>query len=442
LLLRVTCPHCQKPCQLDPEAVNGPIACPHCSHRFAVRRPPAAEQADGKANGTPAGTAAAEGVKELEPSLPPGKRPLPADPTAAWHAEEGGEQAKPVSLEGGPLGFIDRLLPSRPRAFLIVVGGIVVSCWLLALLLAADRAAFLATREWQAMPVYLAAHFITLRLFVTLYSGNFLRGCRFMTVPMTEAVHSMRYVLGPLGGLAGLVIAVPFTIKDMFDLFGKYNDSLGPASPVGSVWFLLWGTWCLEWIINAYIWVLQLGFLMLTLRTLRRYTFRDPVEIMLHEKHYRPFLLMSGQGASIVLGFGIITCLYIWYTGGEIQDYLGLIITGVLLLVGFGPPWLLLKSQVENAVNGEKYRLRDRIIAAARRRAAETAAPDGAAAAVTGLQELATRVDEALTMLRIDYLDRLQRELGQNEARNMLLRLLAPAGTILWKVLRPFLFGS
>jgi hypothetical protein len=263
-----------------------------------------------------------------------------------------------------------------------------------------------------------------------------------MDMPTGEATRSMRRVLGPLGGLLALAVAIPFGWKDLVTLYGeKYKASLvGPNGTVGLADLLMWGTWFVEWVINAYIWVLQLGFLMLTLRTLRRYTFRDPVDIVLHEKHYRPFLLMSGQGASIVFGFGIVTGAYIWYTGGEIQDYLGLIITGVLLVVGFGPPWLLLKSQVEKVVNGEKYRLRDRLIAAARRRAAESGKVDANAPAGSSLQELTMRLDEALSMLRIEYLDRLQRELGQNEARNMLLKLLAPAGAVLWKVLRPFFF--
>jgi hypothetical protein len=44
-------------------------------------------------------------------------------------------------------------------------------------------------------------------------------------------------------------------------------------------------------------------------------------------------------------------------------------------------------------------------------------------------------------MLRIDYLDRLHRELGRNEGAILLLKLLAPASGILFKLLRPFLIG-
>jgi hypothetical protein len=55
--------------------------------------------------------------------------------------------------------------------------------------------------------------------------------------------------------------------------------------------------------------------------------------------------------------------------------------------------------------------------------------------------DLSPGLDEALMMLRIDYLDRLHRELGRNEGAILLLKLLAPASGILFKVLRPFLIG-
>ena len=57
------------------------------------------------------------------------------------------------------------------------------------------------------------------------------------------------------------------------------------------------------------------------------------------------------------------------------------------------------------------------------------------------LQDLADQLDEALMILRIDYLDRLHQELGKNEAKAILLKLLAPATTIALKLLRPIIVG-
>jgi hypothetical protein len=393
---------------------------------------------------------------------------------------------RPLSLEGGlRLAWIDRVLPTRPVPFLLVVAGVSVACWVLGYLLAADKQHFLTVREWKAQLIYLPVHFITLRLFVSLYTKNFLAGIRHMDIPPPVAFRRMRLVLGPLG-LTALLLAAPLCWRDFNELDGdKYHDQLvgplvEPANPpatnppadtpapdvglplggkrhpappipedtpagdkstpavehrIGAADLLMWGIWSVEWIINAYIWVLLLGFLAITMETLRGYRFRDPVEVVLHEKQFRPFLMMSGQGASIVLGFGLANAAYVWYADGTITDYIGLGVTIVLLLVGFGPPWLQIKSSVECVVNGEVFRLREALIAAHKRGAMPLTNKESAA------ENLSQRLDEALMMLRIDYLDRLHRELGRNEGAILLLKLLAPASGILFKLLRPFLIG-
>jgi hypothetical protein len=386
------------------------------------------------------------------------------------------EPMRPLTLEGGPpLAWIDRVLPSRPHWFLLVVVGLSVGCWLLGYLLAADRAKFLQTREWYAQLVYLPAHFIALRLFVTLYTRNFMAGVRHLNVPLDLAWRGMRWILGPVGLLA-LVLAAPLCARDFFELDGdKYRDSLvgpikagpsaapapdaegiffgwpedtqpltqeevlaeghllGPENTVGAADRLMWIIWCVEWIINAYIWVLLLGFLALTMHILRNYTFRDPVEVVLHQKQYRPFLLMSGQGASIVLGFAAVNALYVWFAQGTITDYIGITVTIALLVLGFCPPWLQIKSSVEKVVHGEVYRLREGLIAEHRHQA--LLAKQGV---LTGL-DLNARVSEALVILRIDYLERLSQQLGRNEGVTLLLKLLAPLATVGWRFVRLFL---
>jgi hypothetical protein len=388
------------------------------------------------------------------------------------------EPDRPLTLEkAAPVAWIDRVLPSRPHLFLAVVFGISVACWLLGLLLAADRTKFLQTREWYAQLIYLPVHFITLRLFVTVYTRNFLAGAAHLTVPFRDAVRRMLWVLGPVG-LLSVLIAAPLCYRDLGELEGdKYREDLvGPveATPgranaepdaeslkeaefflwseaarpdaeadelvesqrkepphtVCAADALMWGIWCVEWVINAYIWVLLLGFLYITMHILRKYHFRDPVEIVLHEKQYRPFLLMSGQGASIILGFAVANALYVLFTYGSLTDYIGMGVTIVLLLVGFGPPWLQIKAHVEDAVNREIFSLRDGVIAAHLRD--EKLDLRGA----TALPDLASRVNEALLMLRIDYLDRLSRQLGRYEGTMLLLKLLAPAATIGWRFIR------
>jgi hypothetical protein len=334
---------------------------------------------------------------------------------------------------------VDRLLPRSPRPFIAVVGVIALGSWLLGLLLAADRARFLASREWQAQPLFLACHLIALRLFVTVYVRNFRAGAAHLDMPGAEADRRVYALLRPLGGAVALVVAVPFCISDFNYLYSKaYRElAVGPAGAVGAADLLMGVIWCVEWILNAYIWVLLVGFLVLTLRVLKQYPFRAPVEIVLHEKRYRPFLLMSVQGATILLLFGMVYAAYVWYAEGEATDYISLGITGGLLLLGFVPPWLRLKNGIDRAVQRETYALRDRLCGSNRDQAG-VAEGKGA----IDLSGLAGRLDDIWTMLRVAYLERLQQELGQAEGKAILLRVLAPATTVAWRLLRPLFLGA
>lgn len=377
-----------------------------------------------------AGTSASEPVL-LVPVLP-----AELSPSGEWSstAREGGEPERPLTLAGTGVALIDRVLPSRPVPFLLVVGLLVVAVWGLVFALAERRDVLLASAEWRFQLLFLPAHFVALRLFVTVYGTNFLAGIRHLTAPQDRIIALMRWVLGGLGGGLALLLAAPFCIQDLLYLYtDDYRpEALGRDGALGAADFVRWGVWCLEWIINAYIWVLLLGFLALTMHTLWRYRFRQHVEVVLHEKHYQPFLLMSAQGATIVFGFGIVNALYVWYADGEVSDYIGLGITLVVLLVGFGPPWLYLRARIDQAVRAEVFRLRELVIQATRQ--SQTVDP-GAPPSVSAL---AARMEQILALLRIDNLERLQRELGQTEARGIVLKLLAPAGTILWRFIRPF----
>jgi hypothetical protein len=166
-----------------------------------------------------------------------------------------------------------------------------------------------------------------------------------------------------------------------------------------------------------------------------KHHFRANIEVLLHEKQYRPFLMMSAQGASIVLFFGLVNAFYVWYAAGDLDDYIGLGVTGVLLLLGFGPPWMQLKSNIEQTVNQEMYRLQERLIESMQRQAQNET--NGPTALTT--EHLVERLDNALAILRTMYLERMHRELGRAEGKALLLKLLAPASTIGWKVLRPLI---
>jgi hypothetical protein len=53
------------------------------------------------------------------------------------------------------------------------------------------------------------------------------------------------------------------------------------------------------------------------------------------------------------------------------------------------------------------------------------------------IHDLAERLDNALAILRAAYLERMHQELGRAEGKALLLKLLAPASTIGWRIIRP-----
>src|SRR5262245_17672404 len=119
-----------------------------------------------------------------------------------------------VSLEGEGQALIDRWLPRRPRSFVLAVVLLAAACWALGLVLATDARAFLASREWQIQPLYLAVHLVTLRLFATAFVRSFLAGVTHLDITDAAARHRMWLVLGPIGAVVAAALAAPFCVFD------------------------------------------------------------------------------------------------------------------------------------------------------------------------------------------------------------------------------------
>lgn len=326
----------------------------------------------------------------------------------------------------------DRMLPLGRLGFLALVVVVSLACWSTGYTLASDKVKFLQSKEWQFQPFYVAAHLVTLRLFVAVYARNYRQGIAWLNVPADQALASMHRFLGPLGAGLALLIAVPFAASDFRYLHGDRYERLDQSAPIQGIDYVMWGIWCTEWFLNAFIWVILVGFLWRNVRTLTDHQFTAPIERVLQEKHYRPFLRMSSQGASVVLGFGLMTVLYIGYTGGAITDYMGLAITASLLVIGFLVPWSVLRGKVRRSVEMEQGRLH---AALGTMSAMTPLVPDGASKA-EDLGALTQRLDYAVSLLRLGYLEGLHLKLGATEARALTIRLLAPAVTIAWQLLQ------
>jgi hypothetical protein len=343
-----------------------------------------------------------------------------------------GSMARATRLEPRRRRPIDSILPQRLGGTVALALMVAAATWLAGLALTPNIPAFLALPEWHFQPIYIATHIIVVRLFVHVYTRGFVRGISFLDVPETQAHAFVDSVLGFPGALAALCIAMPFVGLDFLFLFSDDYQRIG-GSQVLPIDYLMWGVWSVEWFLNAFIWVVLLGFLINTWWVVRNHPFRAPIEIVLHDRQYKPFLQMGAQGASIVLAFTIVTIAYIWYTGGEATDYVGLGITAAMLLMGFLPSWLVLRSKVHRAVEEETLAMRRRLL-----RNLDLAEAESSGALLAGINDgnrsLEHRLDAAVSILRISYLENRNRSLGASEARAVLIRILAPAASIGWQL--------
>jgi hypothetical protein len=324
---------------------------------------------------------------------------------------------------------LDWLLPRHPAVFYPLVVIVSAAAWGLGLALAPSVPRFLQSSEWHIQPFYLAAHFIALRLFVQLFARKYVAGAAQLDMPADRVAEGVRRVLGPWGWLAAVAIAVPFCVLDYRYLVSDRYEKLSEDQMLHAVDYLMWGIWSAEWLLNAFMWVTLAGFLAMGYRALRTRRFRAPIATVVQEKLYRPFLQMSSQGATIVLGFACVTALYIWYAGGSAADFLGLAVTGVLLVVGFVPSWLLLNAKVKRTVREEIEALRRNLPAPV---AGEVVL--GASAAPARTRTVEERLDEVVALMRAWHLERLQLDLGRTEAQALAVRLAAPAATAGWQL--------
>jgi hypothetical protein len=324
---------------------------------------------------------------------------------------------------------IDRLLPRHPLAFYLLVLIVSVGCWGVGFAITPNVPRFLQSKEWHIQPFYLAAHLIALRLFVRLFVEKYAAGAAHLDMPAEAVALGIRRVLGVPGVLLAAAIALPFCGLDYRYLVSADYEKLGGDQALHPIDYVMWGIWCAEWLLNAFIWVALTGFLALSYRALRAYPFRAPIDTVVQQKLYRPFLQMSSQGATIVLGFACVTAFYIWYAGGEASDYLGLGVTGVLLVVGFIPSWVLLNAKVKRTVREEIEALRRNLPVAMTGEKVP-----GAGAGPAGARTVDERLDEIVAMMRAWHLERLQTDLGRTEAQAMMVRLAAPAATAGWQL--------
>jgi hypothetical protein len=273
-------------------------------------------------------------------------------------------------------------------------------------------------------------------MFVAVYAENFVAGCAHLDVAPGTTKRHVRTTLGAPSVVAAVVLAAPLVWIDLRWMAGEEylgaRAGMGADGGLGAADVLMAAAWAVEWLVTTYLWALIVAFLVRTLVVLARHRFRDPVHEVLRERQYRPFLLMSAQGASLIAGFAVASVLYVWVAEGALSDYAALWVTGGLVLVGFVPAWMKLKAHIGAAVEAEAARLGAHLEEETDR--LETPSPPRRRT----LEDVGARVDVLLSILRLEHLRRLHEGVGKVEAQAVLLRLLAPAVTVGWRLIRPF----
>ena len=153
------------------------------------------------------------------------------------------DQLPVVSLEGDGHALVDRCLPRRPRNFLLVIALLAIGCWVAGLALASDVVAFLASREWQIQPLYLAAHFVTLRLFATAFTRSFLAGIAHLDIDQARRATVCGWCSVPSARWSRPSLLRPCACTIIASSpTGAGGEGVGRAAD-----WLLFGMWCAEW---------------------------------------------------------------------------------------------------------------------------------------------------------------------------------------------------
>src|SRR6185436_11165773 len=98
----------------------------------------------------------------------------------------------------------------------------------------------------------------------------------------------------------------------------------------------------------------------------------------------------------------------------------------------FVPPWMRLRGRLTALVRDETDRLGRDVDAAL----GDPAVTGADATPPRTLAQIGERMHVALSLLRIDHLERLHGELGKSEAQAVIIRLLAPVATVAWRLAR------
>jgi hypothetical protein len=350
--------------------------------------------------------------------------------------------------------WLDRMFPGSVLRYLFAAGLVCTVVWIVGLVIRLIETqpesitegiwAFIADKHWQLQPLLLFVHFVCLRLFKGIYGRNFDRAFRHLDVRTDEFEGYKRWFLGQRVNFFALAVAAPFVIWDfvffatgeqfyetIYGAGAAYLTQIDTTTRTAEAW-LLFGIWTFEWMMFGYYCVLMLTGSIVIRGILKRHDFVDSVDLVLTERQYRPMFNVIAQAGSLVFFYGLIHLVYMLYTKGTPSDVAGLIVLVVLLVGGFAITWSAVRGELKGNVQTALDEL-EKSYRAAREKLATMVDGTGIA---DDVQRIQVQLKMQLALQQLDYLQTKYENLGRRELLGMAVRILAPVGGVVARVIR------
>ncbi len=334
--------------------------------------------------------------------------------------------------------WIEKILPDRSKAFILVVVSFCLGIWLIGYFIALSSdviegvefeysdpgSDYLHDHEWQYQPFYLAVHFVILRMFGVVYTRNFETTICLLKAKPEEISQHTRWVFGPVSNFGAFLAAAGFIY---YDYSAMLEEGFGALTSLDLLIMFVWG---LERIVLGYVICLMLGTVFLIWKLLKSYYYSAPADVVLMEKRYRPFTQFAMEASSLVLVFALVDVVYLYYAGFWLADFLAFMVLIFLVTASFLVSTWIIKSDLKVEVEEQLMEFYKELETA--KKGVSSLDPE---IPKTDTRWLAANMDLILAFLKIDYLEDQFRTMAASDARVLVLRMLIPIVGIMPKLL-------
>lgn len=240
-------------------------------------------------------------------------------------------------------------LPAAPARLFVACVPLVLALKGCAYVLAFDKAAILASRDWLYHAFWLPLHLLLARC----ASGNFARHVQAAEAGLRPALRDefarrVEAVTSPRGLLGAMLLVAPFAFLDAragADFVDGHFDSQGYAAALIPL------IWMIEWAATALVWLYVLGSIYITPLASHQENLRDRhLDVLVHGRG-RESIQAGLENALVVLIYGLSTIGYVWFADGQLSDYLVLGVSTVLVLACFFTALVRLKSGLRQSLD-------------------------------------------------------------------------------------------